>query len=153
MSNQSKKNATLGLATYGLAVYGLYKLIFVDAIFGVAIFGCSQYGKKVVPDFYDPRHKLFSAVAFGKIIHSNPEIEGIYQRQPTEDGQIVRKLKLYEPTNPQTEEQQAWRGTFADAVQAWQNLTEEEKSVYNNRAEGKKLSGYNLFLSQYLYSS
>lgn len=147
-----KTNSIFGEAIFGITEFGFVEIEFTEAIFGNARFGLTDFGKLLEPVFRDPNYRLFSVVAFGKIEHENPEIEGIYQRQPTQSGQIVRKLKLYEPTNPRTEKQQAWRGTFADGVQAWQNLTEAEKSVYNKEAEGKKMSGYNLFLSNYLSS-
>ncbi|PKL16225.1 MAG: hypothetical protein CVV49_17340 [Spirochaetae bacterium HGW-Spirochaetae-5] len=51
------------------------------------------------------------------------------------------------PANPRTEEQQNNRMRFADAVKLWQQLSDEEKSVFNTRAEGTPLSGYNLFIS------
>lgn len=101
-------------------------------------------------DWQDWRNVLFSLQAFGKVAFGPPEFRGIYQRQPTASGQIVRKLKLYEPTNPQTETQQAWRGVFADAVAAWQSLTDEEKKEYSDLHYPTRMSGYNRFISKYL---
>jgi len=56
------------------------------------------------------------------------------------------------PVNPKTEKQRAHRGSFKDAVKAWQMLSSEEKMIYNKKAEDLKLSmsGYNLFLSGYI---
>lgn len=51
------------------------------------------------------------------------------------------------PRNPQTENQQNNRTAFAEAVKLWQGLSPKEKSVYNRMAEGKPLSGYNIFIS------
>jgi len=51
------------------------------------------------------------------------------------------------PENPRTEVQQKNRVNFADAVKLWQGLTDAEKAEYNCVAEGKPLSGYNLFIS------
>ena len=56
------------------------------------------------------------------------------------------------PTNEYHENRQLWRGTFADAVQAWQSLTDEEREAYNIKAIKKSRHGYNYFLSQYLKS-
>lgn len=62
------------------------------------------------------------------------------------------KMRSYAPTNPQTTEQQANRTKFADANSAWQSLTNEEKSVYNQRANRKGRVGYFLFMSEYMKS-
>ena len=50
----------------------------------------------------------------------------------------------------QTASQLSRRSLFADAVAAWQALTEEEKEVYRARAsESGGRSGYNIVLSEY----
>lgn len=54
------------------------------------------------------------------------------------------------PLNPRTEAQQKNRSSFADAVHAWQNSADEIKASYNELAEGKPLSGYNLFISMHM---
>jgi len=51
------------------------------------------------------------------------------------------------PRNPKTAEQQVNRLSFADAVKLWQGLSLSQKACYNRAAEGKPLSGYNLFIS------
>jgi hypothetical protein len=61
------------------------------------------------------------------------------------------KEKFYVPYNPQTPLQQANRAKLADAVLAWQCLTSEEKSAYNKRARGRHMSGYNLFIRNFMY--
>lgn len=80
---------------------------------------------------------------------SNPAT-GIYQVRPRASGNINVKMKFYWPTNNQWEDQQTWRGIFANAVLAWQGLTEEEKSFFNVRAIEKEMSGYNLFIREAL---
>lgn len=77
---------------------------------------------------------------------------GIYQVRTRYGHQVVVKQKLYVPTNPQTGIQQAWRQIFTDAIVAWQGLTDDQKIDYNTRAKFKNLSGYNLFLKEYLLS-
>ena len=57
------------------------------------------------------------------------------------------------PTNKQTEPQQTNRAKMAAAVLAWQNLTDEQKRVYNERVERLNMSGYNLFIRDYLSSN
>ena len=66
---------------------------------------------------------------------------------------VVQNLKqaFYTPTNPQTEAQQANRQKYADAIVAWQALTLEQKAVYNKKAVGLHMSGYNLFIREYMY--
>ena len=54
------------------------------------------------------------------------------------------------PKNPDTPAQRMNRRTFADAVKSWQVLPLSEKDLYNRRARKKPLSGYNLFVSEYL---
>lgn len=78
---------------------------------------------------------------------------GIYQVRGRFEEQVITKSKFYWPFNPQTEIQQANRQKMTNAVVAWQNLTAEQKDVYNKKAIGTRLSGYNLFLSEYLLSN
>lgn len=56
------------------------------------------------------------------------------------------------PVNTITEARTAVRATFADAVSAWQNLTEQQKTYYNEISIKKGRHGYNYFISQYLKS-
>ena len=68
------------------------------------------------------------------------------------------KVKYYRkdyciPKNPQSVPQQAQRAKITAGVLSWQGLTSEQQSVYNKSAIGKRMSGYNLFLKQYLLSS
>lgn len=81
-----------------------------------------------------------------------PEWWGIYQQRHCKDGQRTIKMKFYKPRNPKTPAQMAWRKKYADSILAWRNLTNEEKRVYNLRAGGMGMSGYNLFQKQFLLS-
>ena len=63
-------------------------------------------------------------------------------------GQFIRKY--HTPSNPKTEEQKKVRSLFSEAVKAWQSLSHEKKSAYNNRALKQNYSGYNLFISIYI---
>ncbi len=54
------------------------------------------------------------------------------------------------PRNPDTEDQRINRKIFKEAVHAWQKLDESIKILYRKKAEGKSLSGYNLFISQHM---
>ena len=150
-------SAKFGVGVYGVAEYG--KIIFpiivpdVDAKYGVAVLGRSVYGLVLTPPFSDPRNCLFSLEARKKTAKSGSGFVGIYQTQPTSKGRITRRLKLYAPTNPQTEAQQAHRQKYGEAVGAWRNLTDEQKNLYNERAIGKPFSGYNRFIKDYLLSN
>lgn len=63
-------------------------------------------------------------------------------------GQEV--MDYYTPTNPRTPLQQNWRATFAEAMAAWQALTESEKDAYRSQAKPKHLLGHNLFIRLYI---
>ncbi|HPS59145.1 MAG TPA: hypothetical protein PK514_13655 [Spirochaetota bacterium] len=54
------------------------------------------------------------------------------------------------PRNTDTSVRRKNRRKFADAVKQWQAFTAEEKAVYKKKAYGKRVSGYNLFLSMYM---
>ena len=73
-------------------------------------------------------------------------VHGIYQKKHGIKGCYYRRMEFYVPTNPRTELQQANRAKFAEAVLAWQALTQEQKEVYNKIAKYKQFSGYNLFI-------
>jgi hypothetical protein len=52
------------------------------------------------------------------------------------------------PPNPNTENQQEARGTFAKAVKTWHQLSDVQQDFYEAIAE--KMSGFNLFISRYV---
>lgn len=79
-------------------------------------------------------------------------LSGIYRRGRSGGKIVWHRDPFYITRNPRTEPQQTWRAVFADAVVAWQNLTEEEKKLYNELAKTKKTSGCSVFLSKYLKS-
>ena len=87
-------------------------------------------------------------IKFGDII----VFSGIFQVRRDFGKQKTVRLRYQVPKNPQTETQQANRKKMQDGVPAWRALTNEERAVYNIRSRGKKLSGYNLFLSEYFRS-
>jgi len=77
---------------------------------------------------------------------------GIYQRDTKTGHQRIRKGVFYIPNNPQTEAQQANRNKFKAALTAWHALTDEQKQVYIERAKGKSMTGYNVFVKEYMLS-
>ncbi len=78
------------------------------------------------------------------------DIFGIYRERVLYGKRYRERMPFYEPTNPRTEKQQANRQKIADAVLAWQNLTEQEKNNYNKEARFRQYTGYNLFVKRYL---
>lgn len=60
------------------------------------------------------------------------------------------RMAYYLPTNPRTRDQQAWRSVYADAVDAWQALTDDQKATWRRQAQRTYLNGYCLFLQDYL---
>jgi len=54
------------------------------------------------------------------------------------------------PRNPDTISQRNIRALFANAVKSWRALTTEKKYQYTRKARGTRMSGYNLYISEYL---
>lgn len=75
---------------------------------------------------------------------------GIYQTRSRPGRTITVLESFYGPTNPQTIPQQANRAKMTAAVAAWQALSAGARAPYNARAVGKNLSGYNLYLREYI---
>jgi len=65
--------------------------------------------------------------------------------------QCARKYVV--PRNPDTHAQRSNRSTFAMAVKAWKNLSQDNKNEWNSKAQKKGKTGYNYFLSQYMKKS
>lgn len=58
-------------------------------------------------------------------------------------------IKPYrKPFNPRTPNQQTNRDKWKDIAFQWQELTDAEKEEYNQRAAGKPLSGFNLYVKE-----
>lgn len=77
---------------------------------------------------------------------------GIYQIRTRDKKQVQVKEKFYEPSDQTQPAKVARQQIFAAAVTAWQSLTPEQKKEYNIKAKYKPLSGYNLYLREYLLS-
>ena len=131
LGDQSKKK--LGRAyNFGKRMHGRFEYGQEERILGRSQYGYAVYGK----DVYSDARSVY----------------GIYRIQPTLQGQIIIKQDFYIPSNPQTVSQQTNRTIFADAVFTWQGLTDNQKEVYNKKTKYKNLSGYNLYISEYLLS-
>lgn len=74
----------------------------------------------------------------------------IYQVRRTWHGLQQVREKYYKPREPSTSKQAGTWVAFHNAVKAWQELTPEEKEVYNKRNYPPRMSGYNRFLKDYL---
>ena len=79
-------------------------------------------------------------------------ISGIYRTDNVTGETKNYREPYYITKNPRTDFQQTNRAKMAAAVLAYQGLTPEERVLYYKRAIGKRLSGYNLFLREYLKS-
>ncbi|MBN2039712.1 MAG: hypothetical protein JW864_06700 [Spirochaetes bacterium] len=62
--------------------------------------------------------------------------------------QCVRSYAV--PRNPDTLLQKEVRKTFARAVKSWQQVSPEEKYAYTRKARGLGMSGYNLYISEFM---
>jgi len=54
------------------------------------------------------------------------------------------------PYDPKTPKQMRQRKRFADAHDAWIALPQEKRNEYNERARNMKMTGYNLFVKEYV---
>ena len=79
-------------------------------------------------------------------------LSGIYRTDNVTGEVKYYREPYYITRNPRSDEQQTNRQKYADGVAAWKALTSEEKNQYNIRAKGKRMSGYNLFLKEYMLS-
>jgi len=122
--------------------------------YGEVVFGVSEYGGSIAIDnLIQYGEGIFGVSEYGGGGEvSNTDFYGVYQMRKCKEGRVIIRMKFYKKNNPQTVAQQANRQKFADAELAWQNLTTEQKKVYNDRAVGKPLHGFNIFISEYMLS-
>lgn len=88
------------------------------------------------------QYPLNSLTAHGKFK------ELIYARIRKTGNQYSKRYVV--PTNPRTVLQQAQRGKFAQAVSAWQALSPADKQTFRQMAKSLPMTGFNLFVSNYL---
>lgn len=104
------------------------------------------------------RKKLGRSSEYGQKLYGNFEYGeqddrfGIYQMRTRYGKQILVKEIFYWPTNPQSVAQQANRQKYADAILAWQGLTDNQKEIYNEIARYESYSGFNLYIREYILS-
>jgi len=117
--------------------------------FGRCMIGFTHFG--LDDNFFNP-------VPYGKAGYGSDKyadiilFSGIYRRHTMGDSAKTLREPYYIPRNPRKIDQQAQRNKMTNAVLAWQALTTVQKSIYNKKAIGKHLYGYNVFLSEYLLS-
>ena len=85
-----------------------------------------------------------SKVGTGATIRGHPRIHKYY------GGTGQQVLDYYWPTDPKTQAQLTRRAIFADAVAAWQALTDEERAAWRTKATRRSKLGYSMFLTHYL---
>ncbi len=83
---------------------------------------------------------------------ASKQFGGIYQRKKTKKGWRTSRMRYYNPSNPQTETQQAWRAVLASGWEAYALLTTDEKVLLSKQARLRRMTGPNLFMSRWLQS-
>ena len=117
--------------------------------FGISIYGFSNYGDEAIGLIYEP----FGIAVFGGATFGNYFLlSGLYQLRHSKTGKHSWRINFYNYKITHTAGQQTHREKIQSAAAAWVGLTDPEKEVYNQRALGKRYSGYNLFLKEFLLS-
>jgi len=117
--------------------------------FGTSQFGHSAFGEEDIYFYFTE----YGNTRFGIDEYANIFLlSGIYRSDNVTGKTRHYREPYYITKNPRYENQQANRQKMADGVLAWQALTPAEKMVYNVKAVRKRMSGYNLFLKEYLLS-
>ncbi len=76
-----------------------------------------------------------------------------YYRRRAVNGAGTQCVRMHViPRNPDTEAQRRVRCAFRNAVLSWQSMTADEKYAFNRKARFMNMSGYNLYISQYMRS-
>lgn len=91
-------------------------------------------------------HARYGFIEFGE---QDDEV-GIYQMRKVKEGIRPVKMTFYQPTYKNTTPLMENRTAFANAISSWQALTAEQKKVYNGRVRRLRMSGYNLYIKEYL---
>ena len=121
-----------GNSIFGRDIFGAESTFNFGALFGVAVLGFDNYGasSQIQTDLF----------------------AGIYQQRKCREGKITIREKFYVPTQTWSQAKENAQVKFAAAIAAYQILTEAQKLVYHKRAVGMHLSGYNLFIKEYMLS-
>lgn len=69
---------------------------------------------------------------------------------PGDGSYNYQRRRAVKPADPKTPAQLSRRALFGAAVAAWKALTDEQREVWSLAATNTGISGYNLFLRNYL---
>ncbi len=75
---------------------------------------------------------------------------GVYKLTNCKEGKISTKGKFYKPWNQTQPNKVISQQKFADAGAGWQSLTAEQKISYNKREKNLNMSGYNLYIREFM---
>lgn len=131
------------------------------AYFGERLFGHVSYGleyNEASPFQYGIRN--YADTFYGMSL----SFEGIYQMRhtpygvypPTKKvppGRFAVRMKFYIPNETALRIANPRRAVFANAVLAWQALDTSQKEAFRIKSKNKHMSGYNVFLHEYLISN
>jgi hypothetical protein len=117
--------------------------------FGEQRYGEGCYGQDYIEmSPYQYGKRLYADAEYGE----NFSVDGIYQMRPRAKGRIAVRMKFYMPSETAARIANPRRLIFANAVLAWQGLTTLQKEFYRLKSKNKRMSGYNVFLHEYLIS-
>lgn len=133
----------IGWSFFGTQIYGNFT--FADLVIFSGIW--REFRKKIITYLWTGPY--FGARVYGDFLFGDLSS---YNRTYTIANKKTLRSPYYITKNPRSAPQQAWRQIFAAAVSAWQGLTVEQKIVYHRASMGKHMSGYNVFLKEYLLS-
>jgi hypothetical protein len=106
----------------------------------------------------DARGKLGYAGGFARITFGYNRFGfyewlcGVYQKKYMWGRSYISKQRFYRSIDTKTDAQLAWRAVFVEGKQAYDALSSEEKQAWRDRTKRKTMTGYNLFMSEYLNS-
>lgn len=118
---------SFGRGIFGRSIFGDNDIFVSNTSFGACRFGASEYADLIL-------------------------LSGIYRKNGPHGGNYFNRLNYQNPKNPRTILQQAQRQKVTDGVPSWKLLTDEQKLDLDKRAQGKHMTGFNLYLREYLLS-
>lgn len=120
------------------------------SFYGERLYSFAEYGQEYIEvSPYQYGKRLYADCQYGE----NLSFEGIYSMRPRLSGRVPVRMKFYMPSESAARIANPRRGVFADAVLAWQGLDALQKEVFRIRSKNKHMSGYNVFLREYLISN
>lgn len=120
-------------APYGFDIRGQWGDAYTlgtGGFFGEAVFGDAVYGNQYYCELAD---------SFG-----------IFQKREKAGKPYLDKTNFYQYKITHTQKQDDNRTKFKLGKNAWKALTDEQRAVYNERAEHLGFSGYCLFIKEYM---